>query len=253
MRFLVTNDDGIYAPGLKTLVSVLKEFGQVTVVCPDGQRSGYGHSISVSHPLSVEEVHLLPDVEAYHVNGTPADCVKLALEKLCHHRPDWLISGMNAGANVGQDVFYSGTIGAAREGALNGVASLAVSLARNEEGDLNFDQSMPILHHSLAKLLTLKIPTATFLNLNIPACPAAQVQGYRFAPLGLDEMKFSFKSYHDPKGRPVYWLRNLYQQLDSDQETDYGLLHQGFVTVSAVQVDTNHETLNHEFQRVFEP
>ena len=235
MKVLVSNDDGIYAQGLYTLVSVLKDMSQVTVVCPDRQRSGAGHSISVESPLKVSKVDLMAEVDAYQVNGTPADCIKVGLEVICPQKPDLIISGMNAGANVGQDVYYSGTIGAAREGALYGIPAIAFSLARDQQESLNFEDSVPLLRMILNYLIDFPLPKDYILNVNLPAVDEEELKGIKVVNPELSQKKFDFLHLNNPKGQPVYWLNNRYNRMeDVAGDSDYQLLRQAYITISPI-------------------
>ena len=216
MNILVSNDDGIFAPGVYTLVSVLKNFAQVTVVCPDSQKSGFGHSITVSKPIRPRKVNLMEDVLAYQVDGTPADCIKIALEKLCPSMPDLVISGVNAGANVGQDIYYSGTIGAAREAAMYGIPAMAFSLARDDREQLDFEKSKTILYALLEKLLTLSIPKHEFLNINLPCLSNEELQGIKVVQPEVTNKKFDYMEVKDPKKNTAFWLSNRYLSMDNN-------------------------------------
>lgn len=252
MKVLVSNDDGIFAPGVYTLVSVLREFAEVMVVCPDGQRSGFGHSISVSKPIRPQKVSLMEDVTAYQVNGSPVDCIKVALEKLCSESPDMVISGMNAGANVGQDVYYSGTIGAAREGAMYGLPAMAFSLSRDQHGALNFDQSNVLLKYVFDKLLNFSIPRHYFLNINLPAVAYESLKGVKVVNPEVTNKKFDYMDLKDPKGRPAYWLSNRYLRMDYfDGESDYQSVLDGFITISVVDIRIGDQALNTDIYHLF--
>ena len=252
MKVLVSNDDGIFAPGVDTLVSVLKEFAQVIVVCPESQKSGFGHSITVSKPIRPRKVNLMEGVEAYQVDASPADCIKIALEVLCDSKPDLIISGMNAGANVGQDIYYSGTIGAAREAALYGIGAMAFSLGRNAQEKLDFVSSKKILHMLFDKLLSLQIPPYHFLNVNIPAMDLATMRGVKVVQPEVTNKKFDYMSIKDPKSNQAYWLSNRYLRMDAmDIETDYQALKDGFVTISALDARVTEPAFTDVIKNIF--
>ncbi|MGX7109671.1 5'/3'-nucleotidase SurE [Facklamia miroungae] len=247
MRILISNDDGVYAPGVLMLISLLEEIADLTVVCPESQRSGYSHGISVANPVGLTPVFLKKGISSYSVDGTPVDCIKLALETLYSEKPDWVISGINAGANVGQDIFYSGTVAAAREATLYGIPAIAMSLARDGQNKLDYTNVNLVLKDLLPKLLSLKVNDFYFLNLNIPTLGILKPDPIRVVNPEIINKKFDFFRLKNPKGQEVYWLSNRYHRMDTYQgESDYQLLKEGYITLSpiSVQPQVNQSLLN---------
>ncbi len=236
MRFLVTNDDGIYAPGIRTLVETLTSFGEVVVVAPHQERSGVGHGITVNHPLRVHQIELFQDVpECYMVDGTPADCVKLAIQGL-DRKPDLVVSGINIGANLGTDVLYSGTVSAAMEGTLLGIPSMAISLCKTEE-------FLATAAHYVAYLLfdrKIPFPSDGLLNVNVPSLPTKQVKGIRTTKLSIRLYNNEFDKRQDPQGKSYYWMKGIPYAPESGQDHDHVAIDQGFVSVTPIHFDLTH-------------
>lgn len=215
MRVLLSNDDGILAEGLHVLRRKLAEIAEVYVVAPDRERSACGHSITVHRPLRAQQVTL--DGVAgplWAVNGTPADCVKLALEALLPEPPDLVISGINLGANLGTDVLYSGTVSAAMEGAIGGVPSLAVSLDSTDTTLLPFAAAFTAF--LCEQVLSRGVRPYTLLNVNLPNLPPTQIKGVAITSLGWRRYEKAVHRREDPRGRPYYWIAG-------EIRDDYGL------------------------------
>lgn len=205
MKLLISNDDGIFAAGIRTLANTLAAKGhQVTVVCPDRERSATGHGITMHRPIRAEQVTSVYDdtVAAWACSGTPADCVKLALDALLDEPPDCVLSGINHGANLGNDVLYSGTVSAAMEGLLEGIPSLALSLASFTHSD--FQPAADYACQLLPQLTHLGQPL--LLNLNIPAIAPSKIQGVKVVRLGVRRYRDLFEKRIDPRGKTYYWL-----------------------------------------------
>lgn len=246
MRFLVTNDDGIYAEGIRVLIETLARLGDVYVVAPNQERSGVGHGITVNRPLRIERVSFFSGTkEAYMMDGTPADCVKLAIEAM-ELEVDFVISGINNGANLGTDVFYSGTVAAAFEGALQNIPSIALSLCKKSAVDQGLYQTAA---ECLVQILTkLKNAAVTgLLNVNVPNIPMEQVKGVRATKLGVGRYKNLFEKRLDPRGKPYYWMKGIQFEPENTDEDDYSAVQQGFVSITPLKIDmTNYE----QFQTV---
>ncbi len=244
MRFLVTNDDGIYAPGIKALAQTLNAFGEVIIIAPDQERSGVGHGITVHHPLRVEKVELFPEVrECYMVDGTPADCVKIAIQGL-DIQPDMVVSGINLGANLGTDVLYSGTVSAAIEGVLLGVPSLAISVCKN----ISY---LPTATYFLTRLLfELKtpLPKDGLLNVNVPALRQDEVKGILATKLGVRLYKNEFVKRLDPQGKAYYWMKGVPYAPASESDHDHVAIEQGYVSVTPIQFDLTYHALFSELR-----
>ena len=221
MKLLISNDDGIFAEGIRTLADTLAAKGHiVTVVCPDRERSATGHGITMHRPIRVEQVTSVyhRDIQAWACSGTPADCVKLALDALLETPPDCVLSGINHGANLGNDVLYSGTVSAAMEGLLEGIPSLAISLASFTYS--NFQPAADYACQLLPQLVQLKQPL--LLNLNVPSLTSDQIKGTTVARLGVRRYRDLFEKRIDPRGKTYYWLAGEVLE-ESDNEPPHGL------------------------------
>uniref|UniRef100_A0A7C1JM25 5'-nucleotidase SurE n=1 Tax=Ammonifex degensii TaxID=42838 RepID=A0A7C1JM25_9THEO len=234
MRILLTNDDGIFAEGITVLRKALERFGEIYVIAPDRERSAAGHSITVHRPLRVREAGFRSQwVRGWVVDGTPADCVKLGLEALLPEKPDLLISGINLGPNVGTDVLYSGTVSAAIEGIINGVPSVAVSLATHDEPD--FTTAVVFVQELLPELARQVLPTGTLLNINIPP---GTPRGARVTKLGNIRYVNVIDRRTDPRGRSYFWMAGEPLDLnDNDPDTDVRAVKEGFISITPVQID----------------
>jgi 5'-nucleotidase len=240
---LVTNDDGVHAPGIRALAEALAALGEVHVVAPDREVSACGQSLTLKHPLRAEEIE--PHVWA--VDGTPADCVNLALVKLLPRRPDLVVSGINRGANLGEDIFYSGTVGGAREGTFFGVPSIAMSLATRSVPD--FSQAAPFAAKVAGMVLEKGLPERTLLNVNVPqgtpVGAAITVQGRR-------EHEGTILEGLDPRRRTYYWIEEGKDNWVSDEMSDIHAVRQGLISVTPLQTDTTHHAVLAAF-RAWEP
>ncbi|KZE38622.1 hypothetical protein AV656_06870 [Bhargavaea cecembensis] len=236
MRFLVTNDDGIFAPGLAAAVDVLQHFGKVAVVAPDGERSAASHSITLRKPLKAERLTIFGgNVPAYAIiGGTPADCVKLALDVLFEEKPDCVVSGINAGANIGRDIHYSGTIGGAREGNLSGIPGVAVSLDRTDAAEPDFGAAKGLFYTALSSLRKEEALEG-ILNINLPAIPESACPGIVEAVPDFSLDRYRHMTADQPEGGVLYWLRDRQAWLESSRpDGDYHLLREGYITVSKI-------------------
>lgn len=245
MRILVTNDDGIDAPGLCSLAEAAAKYGEVRIVAPDRERSACGHSMTMRDPLRVATVDW-PGFKAYAVSGLPVDCVNVGIQVAWEGQCDLVLSGINAGPNLGFDVTYSGTAAAAMEAAINGVRGIAVSMAGFVSGaPIHFETGANWMGENLGALVTVPLGPLTFLNVNIPNVEPVEIRGMRVAPMGqrIYEERLEFRE--DPWGRPYYWQGGV-QVLTSDQPgTDVAVVSQQFVSVTPVSVDwTSHAELD---------
>jgi 5'-nucleotidase len=237
MHILLTNDDGIFAPGIAAVYKELVKFGDVTVVAPASVMSGAGHSITVYEPLTCDEVKIAGAFGGYSVHGSPADCVKLALMELCEKKVDLIVSGINSGANVGVNVFYSGTVAAAMEGAFYRVPAVAMSLAREEAG-WDFDSGAKYACQTLKKLLPLDPGSVT--NINIPRLSFGEPKGVKVVPQSTKGFKEHYVQQETTGGKVTYQLSGGQHQ-DVDSEIDTLSLMEGFITVTALSFDmTDH-------------
>lgn len=241
MKLLLVNDDGIFAPGLAALHDAVQDRAEVVVVAPHEEHSGMSHAITLDRPLRLKKLD-----QGYTVTGTPADCVKIGLTAL-NLKPDFLLSGINNGPNLGTDVLYSGTVAAAVEGVLNGIPSIAISLAGPHEfvpsaakmaRELLFEDPGFLLRPEL-------IPAAGVLNINIPARPREEIKGVRFTRMGVRKYDGFVHQRQDPWGRHYYWLGGAPGALESDElDIDIMAVDQGYVSITPLQFDlTNYQEL----------
>lgn len=239
MRFLVTNDDGVHARGIGVLAGVAGRLGQVTVVAPDREQSATSHSLTLHRPVRATR---LPDGR-FAVDGTPTDCVLLALGALMPDKPTFLLSGVNHGPNMGEDVLYSGTVSAAMEGLTAGVPSIAVSFAG---GDLAVLEShSEVLERLLTDLIAVPdFPKETLLSVNLPPLPASEIKGVRITTLGTRVFSEEIMQMRDPWGRPIYWIGGGRASWSGREDSDFQAVHDGFVSVTPLHVDlTNYRLL----------
>ncbi len=245
LRVLLTNDDGVFADGIQALRRVLERVRgtEIHVVAPDRERSASGHAITLHRPIHVDRVQLPGStVPAYAVSGTPADCVKLALEALLPDKPDLVISGINRGANLGTDVFYSGTVSAAIEAAFSGVRSLAVSLTALEHPE--YALAAEFTGWLAARLMDHQLPPRTLLNINVPACDERHLAGIALTKLGVRLYKDVFDRRTDPRGRDYYWLAGEVMEANNDPDTDVMAIKLNQISVTPIQLDlTDHQLL----------
>lgn len=238
---LVTNDDGITAGGLATLVSVAGQFGQVLVVAPDSPQSAQGHAITIERPLFVKPSEVFgPDVEAYSCSGTPVDCVKLAKSVLLNGRtPDLCVSGINHGSNAAINIIYSGTMSAAMEASLEGVPSIGFSFL-DYAADADFSVCVPYVARLIEFVLTEGMAAGSLLNVNIPQLPADQIRGIKICHQANARWVEEYQRGEDPRGRPYYWLTGKFVNNEESPEADANALQAGYVTVVPSQHDLTH-------------
>lgn len=242
MRILLTNDDGIHAPGIKAMYKALVKMGDVTVVAPDGERSSISQAITLSHPVFHREIYFEGHTKAHAVSGTPADCVKFACAVLMKYKPDLVVSGINDGSNDGCSVFYSGTVGAAREGALLGIPSIAVSLDTGKTA--GFISSAVWGAKAARWVIKNGLPKGTFLNVNIPDLSRSKIKGMVFTSQCRVPIHGHFLKRQGPFSRTYYWLTGRPPAKENDADTDSYLLQRSFVVVAPIQCDsTDHAFL----------
>jgi 5'-nucleotidase len=240
VKILISNDDGYRAEGIHRLREALATLAEVTVVAPDRNRSGASNSLTLDVPLRVFESE--PGV--YFVPGTPTDCVHLAISGLFDYEHDMVVSGVNDGANLGDDVLYSGTVAAAVEGRFLGLPTIAVSLCTSGAGGGQFRTGAEVARILVAQLLKSPLQRALILNVNVPDVPYQQLRGFRASRLGYRHRSAPVMPAHDPRGRPVYWVGPAGPEQDAGPGTDFDTVAQGFVSVTPLQVDlTRHAAL----------
>ncbi|GAA5181411.1 5'/3'-nucleotidase SurE [Niveibacterium umoris] len=231
MRILLSNDDGYFAPGIAALAEALKEFAEIYVVAPERDRSGASHSLTLDRPLSVRRAP-----SGFHfVNGTPTDCVHLAVTGFLGFRPDMVVSGVNHGANMGDDTIYSGTVAAAMEGFLLGIPSIAVSLAGRQPSHFATAAAVALNIVRVAAKQTELAPV--LLNVNVPDLPASELRGTKVTRLGKRHMAEPVVQSSNPRGETIYWVGAAGAAQDAGEGTDFHAVAGGFVSVTPLQVD----------------
>lgn len=230
---LLTNDDGIFAPGLKTLYTNISQLGETWVVAPDDERSGAGHAITLTEPLRIRKCDKYEMSNAYECSGTPADCVKLAIQNILPHTPDLIISGINQGANSGSYVIYSGTVSAAVEGMISGVPSFAISLDAHNSPDFVFSGKMA---KTIAEnVISNGLPEKTILNVNIPSIDAQSIKGVKITEHGNSMFQDSYEMRLDPRNRHYYWMNGKRALINEDDDVDNEALKQGYVSITPLK------------------
>jgi len=238
MRILVSNDDGILAHGIDCLVEAAEPLGEVHVVAPDREQSATSHSLTLHHPLRPVRI----GDRRWQVDGTPTDCVMLAVEALLPERPDFVFSGINHGQNMGEDVLYSGTVAAAMEGVTLGVPAIALSFAG---GELKADpalltEQVSAVARLLEHLTSLQLPRDTLLNVNMPARPAAEIRGVRLTRLGRRVYSDSLMKMQDPRKREIYWIGGGSASWSGAEDSDFRAVEDGFISVTPLTLDLTH-------------
>ncbi len=252
IKTLVTNDDGIYAEGIQRLSQVLFESGAycLTVIAPDHERSAVGHAITMHRPLRVEPAHFLhnPALTGWAVNGTPSDCVKLAVEALMEEKPDIIISGINRGSNLGTDVLYSGTVSAAVEGVILGIPAVAVSLT-GEGNSEDFTFAAEFVRDFIPHLIEEVLPAGTLLNINVPSGRSA-IKGTRVTRLGTMRYRNSFDRRTDPRGMTYYWLAGELVKGETEENSDVQAVRDGFISITPVHFDLTNDAFIPELNKM---
>ena len=233
---LITNDDGITAPGIKNLIEAVKDLGKVVVVAPDKPQSGMGHAITIGVPLRLHKVNFFEGIEAWQCTGTPVDCVKLAVDKVLHHKPDICLSGINHGANHSINVIYSGTMSAAVEAAIESIPSIGFSLC-DYNYDADFTGAKMIVKQVVKQALAKKMPEGVCFNVNIPAIPAKKLKGIKVCRMAKAFWDDKFDKRNDPLNKPYYWLTGKFQNFDSGEDTDMWALKNNYASLVPIQFD----------------
>ena len=253
MKILLSNDDGVHAPGLRFLYEELKKLGSVKVIAPLEEKSTMGHSLTLHKPLRLLNI----SKDFYGVSGSPADCVYLGMRHVLKGAPDIVVSGINRGANLGQDVYYSGTVSAAREGCMLGIPSYAVSL------DVNFKNRKPEtkLHYSSAAKMAVKViqeyhkrgfPKFTLLNINVPDRPMIRIKGIKPARQGFRFYSSEVLKRTDHRGKDYFWVGGQYHGFEQETDTDCAIVHKGYVAVSPLKLDVTDMAYLEEMKRIAE-
>lgn len=244
MRVLLTNDDGIQAPGLDALRKALGEIAEIVVVAPDRERSATGHGITVYYPIRVDEFCFVDGCgQGWVVDGTPADSVKLAICALLDRPPDLVVSGINRGPNLGTDVLYSGTVSAALEGAVLGIPSLAVSLD-TYDSQADYSYAATFTRDLCQHLLEGGLSPDILLNINIPALPSQEIAGVKFTKLGIRRYDDVFTARKDPRGKTYFWLAGEVIDEEQDEDTDVMAVKNNYISITPLHFDlTNYQLL----------
>jgi 5'-nucleotidase len=249
---LLSNDDGVHAPGIRALAEAVTPIADVVVVAPHVERSASSHAISISLPLRVEEI----GPNFFAVEGTPADCIMLACRKLLRRKPNWVLSGVNRGANLGIDTIYSGTVGAAMEGTLHGIPSMAVSCFGRAKDILHYETAGKVVRLLLEQPEIQDIAKDGLLNVNVPNLPWNRLRGIAVATLGRRIYEEEMQEGTDPRGRSYFWIGAGGEMFDNIPGSDCVLIDEGFVTVSVLRPsfldESGNERLKQRLQGIFE-
>lgn len=233
---LITNDDGVKAPGIRALINCIRPFGKVVVVAPDRPQSGTAHAVTIAHPLRLELITQETDYDEYSCNGTPADCVKLAFKIVMRRRPDFLFSGINHGSNASINIIYSGTMAAVLEGALAGVPSVGFSL-NNYSLKADFGPSEKFIKSIASEVISNGLPEGVCLNVNIPDVSSEKIMGIKLCRQAAGIWEEDFDEREDPNGRKYYWMKGMYAQIGNGEDTDQSAMEHNYVAVVPVQFD----------------
>ena len=234
---LLTNDDGLYAEGLNTLIEVMQEFGKVVVISTIESRSGMSQALTVKMPIRVKLLVETDTKKIYACSGTPTDGVKIAVNQLLEREPDWVVSGINHGANASVSVIYSGTMAAAIEGCLYGIDSVGFSL-NNYSAKADFGPARKYVRDIMNSLNSKRLPVGICLNVNIPACPGQEIKGIKICRQARGNWREEFEKRKDPMGKTYYWLTGIFENHEPDStDTDEWALSNNYVSVVPVSVD----------------
>lgn len=245
---LITNDDGIMAPGILNLVEAVKDLGKVVVVAPDKPQSGMGHAITIGLPLRLHPVTIFEGVEAWQCSGTPVDCVKLAVDKVLHRKPDFCLSGINHGANHSINVIYSGTMSAAVEAAIESIPSAGFSLL-DHSVEADFTGARQYARQIVQQMLKTNMDKHTVLNVNIPAVPSELIKGVRICRQAYAKYEEDFVERSDPNGKKYFWLTGEFVNFDKGRDTDVWALEHNYVSVVPVQFDLTNYVLKSKLEK----
>lgn len=238
MNVLITNDDGISSPGIYSLAKQFMNEGNIIVSAPDRQRSACSHSITMHTPISASKYRFFDlDIDAYSVSGTPVDCVKLGCEKLANNRIDIVLSGINDGANLGNDVLYSGTVSAAIEGAMLGIPSIALSLTGHDSSQRDYATAAKYAYIIYKKFLLSGFTPGTVLNVNIPPCSENEIKGIIATSLGTRKYKNNYEERKDPRGNTYYWLAGDIIKTENHNTTDIYAVENNYVSITPMHFE----------------
>ncbi|HEX6191530.1 MAG TPA: 5'/3'-nucleotidase SurE [Chitinophagaceae bacterium] len=247
---LITNDDGITAPGILNLVEAVKDLGKIVVVAPDKPQSGMGHAITIGHPLRLHAVNTFGDIEAYQCTGTPVDCVKLAVDKVLHRKPDLCLSGINHGANHSINVIYSGTMSAAVEAAIESIPSIGFSLL-DYSIEADFTGARKYARMIVEEVLKGERERHMVLNVNFPAVDVRLIKGVMLCRQAYAKYEEDFLERNDPHNRKYFWLTGEFVNMDKGKDTDVWALENNYVSVVPVQFDMTNYVLKEKLEKAW--
>ncbi|OGT22925.1 MAG: 5'/3'-nucleotidase SurE [Gammaproteobacteria bacterium RIFCSPHIGHO2_02_FULL_42_13] len=247
MKILISNDDGCQSPGILCLAKVLKEIADVVIAAPDRNRSGASNSLTLDRPLRVKEM----DENHYSITGTPTDCVHVAVSTLLDELPNMIVSGINQGPNLGDDILYSGTVAAAIEGRSLGLPSIAVSL---NFPAVHYETAAQVAKNLVIKLAKGSLPSHTILNVNVPDVPLSELGKYEITRLGTRHRAQPCIKQQDPRGHDIYWIGELGPEADAGAGTDFHAVRAGHVSVTPLRLDwTDFKSFNHVAEWLRDP
>lgn len=247
---LITNDDGITAPGILNLIEAVKDLGKVVVVAPDKPQSGMGHAITIGVPLRLNKVNMFEGIESYQCTGTPVDCVKLAVDKVLHSKPDICLSGINHGANHSINVIYSGTMSAAVEAAIESIPAIGFSLL-DYSLEADFTAARKYTRMIVKQMLKTPPEKHTVLNVNFPIGKPEEVKGIKICRQAYAKYEEDFIERTDPHGRRYYWLTGEFVNFDNGTDTDVWALANNYVSIVPVQFDLTHYKQKEQFENTW--
>lgn len=247
-NILITNDDSLFAPGIKALVEAVDGLGKITVIAPDKPQSGMGHAITIAQPLRIERNYLFGKVDAYTCSGTPADCVKLATAKILHKKPNICLSGINHGANYAINILYSGTMSAAIEAAIENIPSIGFSLL-DYSLNADFNDAKIIVRKIVEKVIFGPKINHLCLNVNIPAPSKKKLKGIKICRQADAKYDENFVERNDPSGKKYFWLTGTFNNFDKRKDTDVNALEKNYVSVVPVQFDLTNEIVKNKLEK----
>ncbi len=247
---LITNDDGVTAPGIMNLVEAVKDLGKIVVVAPDKPQSGMGHAITIGQPLRLHKISNADNIEIWSCTGTPVDCVKLAVDKVLHRKPDICLSGINHGANHSINVIYSGTMSAAVEAAIESIPSVGFSLL-DYRIDADFTGARKYVRIIVEKMLKTKLEKHTVLNVNIPSVAVELIKGIKICKQAYAKYEEDFIERNDPHGKMYYWLTGQFVNFDKAKDSDVWALDHNYVSVVPVQFDLTNYVLKAKLEKIW--
>lgn len=242
---LITNDDSIVAPGIRALIAVMKEIGDVIVVAPDSPQSAMGHAITINNTLTLDKISLDKDLEnEYSCSGTPVDCVKMAVNEILKRKPDLCVSGINHGSNSSINVIYSGTMSAAVEAGIEGIPAIGFSLL-DYSWNADFEPYKSFVKNIALEVLEKGLPDGVVLNVNFPKLPKEEIKGVKICRQAKAMWQEEFDKRTNPMGKDYYWLSGAFVNLDKGEDTDEWALHNGYISIVPVQFDlTAHHAIS---------